>query len=128
MKAESYLAFRGKECPYCAEPMEWPRGAPTRDHVFPRARGGELTDENKIICCRTCNQDKGDMTLVEFVFHLRRRGDRRVPVVSALLFGRRFLVDERILGYAPPTGWRWFDELRAHARQNGSLLHDAPQT
>jgi hypothetical protein len=30
---------------------------PTRDHVHPKSQGGQIT----VICCRTCNNIKGDM-------------------------------------------------------------------
>lgn len=49
----------GRSCPYCKRPMH--RGdhrlLPTRDHVTPKSRGGQL----KIICCQTCNGIKADM-------------------------------------------------------------------
>lgn len=66
------------------------------------------------------------MTLVEFVGVLERKNDRRAPVVRSLLMSLRYIMPEGFLGFAPPTGWAWFDALRAHARQNGSLIYDAP--
>lgn len=56
----------GRPCPYCAREMDitisWL--APTRDHYpVPRSRGGQKT----IICCRKCNEVKGDMSAAEWL-------------------------------------------------------------
>lgn len=56
-------------CHYCKQPMKRggttePRSA-TWDHKIPKSRGGK-GGENKVRCCRQCNQTKGDMTEAEF--------------------------------------------------------------
>jgi 5-methylcytosine-specific restriction endonuclease McrA len=36
------------------------RVAVTGDHITPRSKGGEDTEENYAPCCRTCNSRKGN--------------------------------------------------------------------
>ena len=36
---------------------------PTRTHIRSVRFGGSLTDENKVIVCTPCNNDKGSLTL-----------------------------------------------------------------
>lgn len=55
----TYLRFHGKPCCYCKRQMDRfsERLYPTRDHVFPRSKGGNVT----VVCCWTCNGIKGNM-------------------------------------------------------------------
>lgn len=54
----------GDVCNYCREPVDdWDR---TLDHVIPRSRGGEHTEENLVVCCRSCNSSKGARTPEEW--------------------------------------------------------------
>jgi 5-methylcytosine-specific restriction endonuclease McrA len=51
-------------CMYCKEPIdEYSR---TVDHLFPKSRGGKLSNANKVPCCGDCNKLKGNMSVVEF--------------------------------------------------------------
>ncbi len=79
--------FDGKPCPYCSEKMK--RGTkmmPTRDHVRPRRAGGTLANGNCLVVCASCNNDKADMTLTEFIEWLEKRDDyRRARVVRATI-------------------------------------------
>lgn len=38
----------------------------TLDHIQPVSSGGHHTRTNVVVCCRTCNYDKGDQTLDEW--------------------------------------------------------------
>lgn len=59
----------GQPCPYCKRKMEMNSGTqPSRDHVHPQSRGGELT----IWCCWDCNNRKGDMSLAEWREHTQQ--------------------------------------------------------
>ncbi|WP_324644167.1 HNH endonuclease [Pseudarthrobacter sp. LT1] len=51
-------------CPYCNVELDYdvglkPNSAET-DHVIAHARGGADHHENLAVCCRRCNQSKGD--------------------------------------------------------------------
>ena len=39
----------------------------TIDHIVPRSRGGTYHDNNLAVACYTCNVEKSDMTLEEFI-------------------------------------------------------------
>lgn len=52
---------------------------PTRDHVRPVWGGGTF----RIICCRKCNADKGQMFLSQWLTRLRKAGDPRARHVEA---------------------------------------------
>lgn len=51
-------------CAYCKTTLdEYSR---TVDHLFPKSRGGKLSNSNKVPCCGDCNKLKGNMSVVEF--------------------------------------------------------------
>jgi 5-methylcytosine-specific restriction endonuclease McrA len=56
----------GGRCVYCDAP------ATSLDHVVPRSRGGAHVWENVVSCCRRCNHIKGDRTVAELGWRLRR--------------------------------------------------------
>lgn len=74
----------GQKCPYCRLPMVGPK-RPSRDHVYPKSRGGRLSGSNKIIVCLPCNHDKDSMTLEQFYFWLKERGDVRARHVALVV-------------------------------------------
>lgn len=39
----------------------------TIDHVKPKCRGGRLDDENAVLACRGCNEQKQDMNVKNFL-------------------------------------------------------------
>ena len=51
-------------CPYCTVKLDYdvglkPNSAET-DHVIAHAKGGQDHGDNLAVCCRRCNQSKGD--------------------------------------------------------------------
>ena len=64
-----YLRDQGR-CQYCGRRFR--RGDLTYDHVTPRARGGTVSWENIVTCCRSCNLKKGGRTPEEANMHLIR--------------------------------------------------------
>jgi CRISPR/Cas system Type II protein with McrA/HNH and RuvC-like nuclease domain len=51
-------------CMYCKTSLdEYSR---TVDHLYPKSRGGKLSNDNKVPCCGDCNKLKGNMSVVEF--------------------------------------------------------------
>ena len=63
-----------KPCPYCGRKMDRtnrpahcnPRW-PTIDHKVPRSRGGSDHISNLVWACRECNEEKGSMTVEEYM-------------------------------------------------------------
>lgn len=56
---------QGKDrCPYCRVELDYTQGLKPNsaepDHVFAHANGGQDTLENLSVCCRRCNQSKGN--------------------------------------------------------------------
>jgi hypothetical protein len=102
--------YAGKPCPYCGAAMVAPPVAPrhrhhpheaSRDHVhLSRSRGGKLHPHNRIVCCRSCNGEKGDRPLHVWLKDLEAAGDPRVERVREV---REMLADvaRAALG-APP--------------------------
>jgi len=43
----------------------------TKDHVFPRSKGGDNDMDNIIMVCKSCNSSKGDMDLFEWYAEIR---------------------------------------------------------
>lgn len=56
-------------CWYCGKQME-PLKL-TKDHVFPRSKGGDNDMDNIIMVCKTCNSSKGDLDLFEWYAEVR---------------------------------------------------------
>lgn len=80
------LEHVGRACPYCGIPMARKgRRCVSRDHVLPRSRGGARRASNVLIVCRTCNFDKADRTLGEWLKLLRGVGDPRALFVETVL-------------------------------------------
>lgn len=52
------------KCPYCDVELDYTRGLQPNsaepDHVIAHANGGQDRIENLKVCCRKCNQSKGD--------------------------------------------------------------------
>ncbi len=57
------FARDGYLCMYCAR--EFPTQKLTRDHIFPKSRGGKDKWQNVVAACKRCNQHKADLTLDE---------------------------------------------------------------
>lgn len=66
----------GNQCFYCTRHFEEDDPLRTLDHLTPLARGGSNLIENLVLCCRKCNNAKGDMLFSEYVdtegYHQRR--------------------------------------------------------
>ncbi len=67
------------ECYWCGHPMWHPRvpsilpleeqdadSRATFDHKIPKSRGGEMTKENGVAACLSCNQHRGDMPFEDY--------------------------------------------------------------
>lgn len=57
-------------CWYCGKELE--PSKLTKDHVFPRSKGGDNDMDNIIMVCKTCNSSKGDMDLFEWYAEVRK--------------------------------------------------------
>jgi 5-methylcytosine-specific restriction endonuclease McrA len=51
-------------CAYCKCSLD--EYSFTTDHLYPKSRGGKLSNTNKVPCCGNCNKMKGNMSVVEF--------------------------------------------------------------
>jgi 5-methylcytosine-specific restriction endonuclease McrA len=52
-------------CPYCAEPLRYE--SLVFDHIDPIANGGQHSAGNLAACCSTCNREKSDSSLIQFL-------------------------------------------------------------
>lgn len=53
-----YKIYRGT-CQYCLEKISYSES--TKDHVFPKSRGGSNDDVNVVLACQKCNSEKADI-------------------------------------------------------------------
>ena len=51
-------------CPYCLKTV--PMAEATIDHKNPFARSHDDSPENKVLCCKKCNNEKGALTADEY--------------------------------------------------------------
>jgi len=70
-------------CQYCGK--KFPAGDLTKDHVIPRAQGGETTWENIVACCTGCNDRKRDRTPAQAKMKLKKHPTRPDWVPSIAL-------------------------------------------
>lgn len=56
-------------CSYCHKAID--DSSRTVDHLYPKSRGGILSNKNKVPACSSCNELKGDMTVDEFQLALK---------------------------------------------------------
>lgn len=49
--------YKGWKCAYCGRIM-YHKTDVTVDHVIPKRKGGQTTDDNLVICCSSCNKMK----------------------------------------------------------------------
>lgn len=74
-----------RACPYCSYEMRGYRRAPTIDHVTPKSAGGILNDANRLVVCRTCNEDKDNWSLKAWWNWLSASRDPRAERVERVL-------------------------------------------
>jgi len=53
------------QCYYCREQLT--DATRTRDHIWPKSKGGKLYKKNKVYACRSCNRYKRDLTIEEWL-------------------------------------------------------------
>ena len=64
LNRENIYKRDGYECVYCGKNR---RRDLTLDHVLPKAKGGKDSWDNLVTACKSCNHEKSDMDLDEFV-------------------------------------------------------------
>ena len=69
-----------RRCAYCGK-----RAASTRDHVFPKSRGGSNHESNLVWACRPCNSRKGARTPKEAGMKIEYIEESRVTSKDAIL-------------------------------------------
>lgn len=84
LSRRSVLARDNYTCQYCGHTAK----DLTVDHIIPKRMGGPTTWENLVCCCKKCNTKKGDKTLAQLGWALRRdpRKPRYVPFISLTKF------------------------------------------
>lgn len=81
--------FIGRPCPYCGEEMtDNGKRKATKEHKLPRSLGGTLTFENRLIVCRRCNSDKGNLTIETWYYRLWAGRDPRAEHVHRIMVTR----------------------------------------
>lgn len=70
------IARYGFRCHYCGIPLEQnglngynPRGV-SFDHVIPKIHGGTDTEDNLVLACRRCNNQKRTQSYEEFAYSM----------------------------------------------------------
>lgn len=110
---ENALLFRRDRnlCAYCGERLD--RRELTRDHIFPRARGGRDVWTNVVTACRACNTRKACRTPEEARMPLLYVPYEPCRAEHFLLTGRRILADQ--MEYLAAR-------LPRHSRLSGTLV------
>lgn len=87
-------------CVYCKKTLdEYSR---TIDHLYPKSRGGKLSNKNKVPSCGDCNKMKGDLSLWEFskalnglIFYEHARHKENLAQLKKIKLNVQNLINER---------------------------------
>ena len=64
--AKNYIEkHRNSKCIYCDVILNYKNA--TADHIIPIAEGGNNTQVNLVVCCKDCNNEKGDISFKSFL-------------------------------------------------------------
>lgn len=90
---------REHKCHYCGKDIIDKKNDLTVDHRTPVSRGGEYIEENLVICCKDCNQDKGDMTEEEYKVYRKHieyvlNHDEAILKVKSMIDIAQYMVDD----------------------------------
>lgn len=83
------------ECFYCGKEIN--RATRTKDHVFPRTKGGTLCEGNRVWSCQLCNSIKSNMTVLELrdklkLMMTRKRYKNKCEVLQKILVKIEFMI------------------------------------
>lgn len=78
-REEQRKLMESQVCQYCGKP------ATGYDHILATSRGGTDEDENKIPCCKDCNQIKNDKPVVDFLNNYRERINDKIVTANEKL-------------------------------------------
>ena len=89
------------KCQYCGRSL--PSGQLSMDHVIPRSRGGEMSWENIVCCCVTCNAKKGGRTPKEARMSLLRKPKKphQSPLLKMKLDNPKYSTWRQFLANSP---------------------------
>jgi hypothetical protein len=87
-------------CAYCKTQLD--DYSRTVDHLYPKSRGGKLSNENKVPCCGDCNKLKGNMSIIEFskalngfIFYEHTRHKGSLSHLKKIKLNVEGIIDER---------------------------------
>lgn len=81
-----------KRCYYCGHKLS--RKNKTIDHVIPLSKGGSDKTRNKVLACRTCNEEKGCLMPNEFRAILAFRAESKKNKLATVIFYTPFYGEE----------------------------------
>lgn len=115
---EYLMETYGHTCQYCggksnAPILEW-------EHKIPKSRGGSDSMKNVTLACKSCNQDKGNRKLDEWLQALKDRVSRKSGCQKELDQVRIEMVENIMAGKAPVKGLRyaaWVNSTRRYVEK-----------
>jgi RHS repeat-associated protein len=83
-------AVRTGVCNICGDPTKRTPGPESSeiDHIIPRCKGGNCSVQNAQETCRTCNRDKGSLTMEQHIERLQRE-QQEINRINSLPPGER---------------------------------------
>jgi 5-methylcytosine-specific restriction endonuclease McrA len=87
-------------CAYCSKELD--NFSRTVDHLYPRSRGGKLSNSNKVPACGGCNQLKANMSVTEFYHALdvlihfdTKEHKKRQALLKRIKYNVKIIIDGR---------------------------------
>lgn len=72
------LKNKRSKCVYCDTPLN--NGNATADHIIPISDGGNNSQVNLIVCCKTCNNERGNIDFRSYYSMKRKVRVTRIDV------------------------------------------------
>lgn len=85
-------------CAYCLKELD--QHSRTVDHLYPKSRGGKLSNANKVVACGDCNKLKGSLNVKEFdralsslIFYEQEKHKKSVGLLKKIKYNTQKIIE-----------------------------------
>ena len=85
-------------CAYCLKEVD--QHSRTVDHLYPKSRGGKLSNANKVVACGDCNKLKGSLNVKEFdralsslIFYEQEKHKKSIGLLKKIKYNTQKIIE-----------------------------------